>query len=62
MGFASMRGDLGLASACGVELCLSLVGAWGEAVSSHHGWIGGTRRTVGGAQTGIRERVELSLA
>ena len=46
-------------TACGVELRLSLVDVWGGVVSSHRGWIGGTSRTVGGAQTGVRERVEL---
>ena len=60
MGFASVGGgDLGPTIACGVELCLSLVGAWGGVVSSHRGWIGGARRTVGGARTSVRERVEL---
>ena len=59
MGFASMRGDLGLASTCGMELRLFLVDAWGGAVSSHHGWIGGARQTVGGVAFDMRERVEL---
>ena len=59
MGFVSMRGDLEPASACGVELHLSLVGAWAGAVSSHRGWIDDTHRTVGGARTGVREKVEL---
>ena len=45
--------------ACGVELRLSLVDVWGGVVSSHRGWIGSARRTVGGARTGVRERVEL---
>ena len=59
MGFAGVRGNLRLASACGVELRLSLVGAWGRAMSSHRGWIGGACRTVGGATSGMREMVEL---
>ena len=52
-------GDLGPTSACGVELCLSLVGVWGGVVSYHRGWIGGANWTMGGARTGVRERVEL---
>ena len=52
-------GDLGLTTACGVELRLSLVGARGGVMSSHRGWIGGAHWTVGGARTGVRERVEL---
>ena len=59
MGFAGVRGDLGLAFACGVELRISLVGTWGRAMSSHCGWIGGAYRTVGGAVFGMREMVEL---
>ena len=61
MGFANVGGggDLGLTTTCGVELRLSLVGVWGGVVSSHRGWIGGASRTVGGARTGVRERVEL---
>ena len=59
MGFAGVRGDLGPTFACGVKLCLSLFGAWGGVVSSHHGWIGSAHWTVGGAWTGVRERVEL---
>ena len=31
MGFVDVRGDLEPASTCGVELHLSLVGAWGGA-------------------------------
>ena len=54
-----MRGDLEPAFVCGVELHLSLVGAWAGAISSNHGWIDGAHRTVGGAQTSVRERVEL---
>ena len=52
-------GDHGPTSACGVELCLSLVGVWGGVVSYHRGWIGGTSWTMGGARIGVRERVEL---
>ena len=59
MGFAGMRGDLKPTSMCGVELRLSLVSAWGGVVSSHRGWISDACRIVGGAQTGVRERVEL---
>ena len=59
MGFVSVRGDLEPASACGVELHLFLVGAWAGAVSSHRGWIDGAHRTMGGARTGVREKVEL---
>ena len=29
---------------------------------THCGWISGARRTVGGARTGVRERVDLRLA
>ena len=61
MGFTSVGGgDLGLTIACGVELRLSLVGVWGGVMSSHRGWIGDAHWTVGGARTGVRERVELS--
>ena len=59
MGFVDVRGDLGLVFACRVELRLSLVGAWGRAVSSHCGWIGDAFRIMGGAAFGMRERVEL---
>ena len=62
MGFASVKGDFGPTSVCGVELRFSLVSAWGGVMSSHCGWIGGTCWTMGGAQTSVRERVELTLA
>ena len=59
MGFASVRGDLEPVFVCGMELHLSLIGAWAGAISSNHGWIDGAHRTVGGARTSVRERVEL---
>ena len=65
MGFAGMRGDLGLASMCGVEMLFSLIDAWGGVVSSlwvdrwcssDCGWSSDWSGSEGGATFGMRER------